>query len=68
MSNAKTARKRVWHLPNTDFGRWSRTRCGRKAEGLQVVGEADYAAAIDSSILADGRRVCERCRNAYDFG
>ena len=68
MDNAKTKTARKWHLPNTDFGDWHRTRCGRKAEGLNVVGEADYAAAIDSSILADGREVCAKCRTAYDFG
>ena len=64
----KAKQGKVWHLPNTDFGDWHRTRCGRKAEGLNVVGERDYQNAIDASVLADGRKVCQACRNAYDFG
>ena len=57
-----------WHLPNTDCfaATFDRALCGRKTERLLY--DDDYAAAIDSHELADGRKVCERCRDIYDFG
>ena len=64
---AKAQRKgKAWHMPATGYGDWGKTWCGRTMKGLNVVGEGDYQAAIDASVLADGRRVCERCRMAYD--
>ena len=57
-----------WHLPSTDIANLTKTWCGRDAESVKVVDENDYENAINNSVLADGREVCEACRNAYDFG